>query len=75
MEKLRRCKVNGHAAIFHRWADKAEVLKAGFAIGSGSGGQLWLVVGIVEYEDGTVHECYPHEIVFTDKADEGEAGK
>ena len=64
---MRPCKVNGKGATFHRWADKAEVISPGLAIGSHPGGQLWLVLGIVEYADGTVHECYPHEIVFTDK--------
>ena len=28
--------------------------------------KAWLVVGIVEYEDGTVHEAYPYEIRFLD---------
>lgn len=49
-----------HPAIFHRWIDEAEF----------SGGhpnvQLWLVLGIVELHDGTVMECYPSQIQFTD---------
>lgn len=36
-------------------------------IGGHSGGQMSLTLAIVEYEDGTVHEAYPHEVVFTDK--------
>ena len=34
--------------------------------GGHSAGQLAATFGIVEYEDGTVHECYPQEIRFCD---------
>jgi len=27
-------------------------------------------VAIIEYEDGVVTECYPHEVRFTDKSNE-----
>lgn len=67
MNELRPCSVNGNNAIFHRWADKAQVIPPGMTIGSSQGGQLWQVVGIIECEDGTVYECYPNEIKFLDK--------
>jgi hypothetical protein len=35
-------------------------------IGGHNGGILKYTVGIIEYEDGVVTECYPHEIKFTD---------
>lgn len=67
MNKLRPCYVGKKAALFHRWADKAQVISPGLTIGSQQGGQFWQVVGIVEYADGTVCECYPFEIKFADK--------
>jgi hypothetical protein len=67
MNDLRPCIVKGKPAAFHRWADKAQVISPGLTIGSQQGGQLWEVVGLVEYEDGTVCECYPYEIKFADK--------
>ncbi|MDE6788043.1 MAG: hypothetical protein K2J47_01805 [Ruminococcus sp.] len=27
-----------------------------------------IMVGIIEHEDGTIHECYPDEIRFVDNA-------
>ena len=66
MSKLRTCTVNGREGYFHRWTDKAQVVAPGIAVGSHPGGQMWLVFGVVEYADGTVHECYPYEIRFTD---------
>jgi len=63
---MRRCIVKGHLADFHRWEDKAQVISPGLTIGSHPGGQLWQVLGIVEYKDGTIHECYPNEVRFLD---------
>lgn len=64
--EYRPCVVNGKNAIFHRWADKAQTVGESPLRGGHSSGQVWLVVGIVEYEDGTVHEAYPYEIKFLD---------
>lgn len=66
MIEYRPCIVKGKKALFHRWADKSQVISPGIAVGSHPGGQVWIVIGIVEYEDGTVHECYPHEVRFCD---------
>ena len=62
--EYRPCLVNGRKALFHRWEDKASIRDT---IMAGTiPGQLAATVGIVEYEDGTVHECYPYEIRFCD---------
>ncbi|MGN0180389.1 MAG: hypothetical protein ACI4DY_13280 [Monoglobaceae bacterium] len=62
--EYRPCYVKGKKALFHRWADKAEVAPPSVLQGGHNSGQLWRVVGIIEYEDGTVHEAYPDEIRF-----------
>lgn len=62
----RPCIVKGKKALFHRWADKAQLVGESPLRGGHPGGQLWLVVGIIEYEDGCVHEAYPDEIRFID---------
>lgn len=62
----RLCTVQGRKALFHRWADKANPIPESPFIGGNKAGQSWIVVGIIEYEDGTVHEAYPYEIRFVD---------
>lgn len=62
--EYRPCIVCGKKALFHRWVDKAHVVSESALRGGHPAGQLWVVVGIVEYEDGTVHEAYPDEIRF-----------
>lgn len=52
-DRVRPCMVGKRRALFHRWADKLE-------------NQKHLVVGIVEWDDGSVHETYPSEIKFVD---------
>lgn len=62
--EYRPCIVKGRKALFHRWEDRAWVYNP-ISIGL-IPGQFKETVGIVEYEDGTVHECYPGEIRFCD---------
>ena len=62
--KYRPCFVKGKKALFHRWADKAQVVGESVLRGSHPAGQLWEVFGIIEYEDGTINEVYPNEIRF-----------
>lgn len=64
--EYRPCVVKGKKALFHRWADKAQVVGESALRGGHSAGQLWVVVGIVEHEDGTIREAYPYEIRFVD---------
>lgn len=62
----RPCLVAGRKALFHRWADRAELRGASALRGGAPGGQLWQLFGIVEYEDGQVSEVYPNKIRFLD---------
>ena len=63
----RRCTVKGKKAIFHTWAEISKVVPPSNMIGGHAGGVVKQTVAIIEYEeDGTVHECYPNEIRFTD---------
>ena len=52
---------------FHIWASKQWTVGDSPFAGGYSKGQMSQVVGIVEYEDGTVHEHLPSEIRFTDR--------
>lgn len=65
-KELRPCMVKKRKALFHRWSDKSEIVSPSPMIGGHSGGVIRLTVGIVEYEDGVVTECYPYEIRFLD---------
>lgn len=53
-----------HRALFHHWSDRYWTTAALFA--NEVAGQQSHTVGIVEYEDGTIHEHYPQEIQFID---------
>lgn len=53
-----------HRALFHRWSERYWTTAALFV--NEVSGQQSHTVGIVEYEDGTIHEHYPQEIQFTD---------
>jgi hypothetical protein len=64
--ELRPCIVKDRKALFHKWSDKSRIVEPSPMIGGHNGGILKYTVGIIEYEDGVVTECYPHEIKFTD---------
>lgn len=66
--EYRPCLVNGRKALFHRLADRVAVIGESALRGGHAAGQVWNVVAIVEYEDGTMHECYPYEMRFLDSA-------
>ena len=51
---------------FHKWSDRLIIGKSP-TDGGYATGEMYQTVGIVEYEDGTVHEHYPSEIRFTDR--------
>jgi hypothetical protein len=63
---LRPCIVINRKALFHKWSDKSKIVEPSPMIGGHNGGVLKYTVGIIEYEDGTVTECYPYEIKFVD---------
>lgn len=62
--EYRPCFVKGKKAIFHRWTDYAQVRDA-YLQGT-TPGQLAQTFAIVEFEDGTVSECYPNQVQFCD---------
>lgn len=65
--ELRPCIAKGKQAVFHRWSDKSIIVPPSPLRGGHNGGEARVTVGIVEYKDGTIHECYPNEIRFADK--------
>lgn len=60
--EYRPCIIKGRPALFHRWEEKSGIIGPSPMIE----GLLKLTVAIIEYEDGVVTECYPHEIRFCD---------
>lgn len=54
-------------ALFHCWDFRSELCDASPMIGGHPGGQVSGTFGIVEYEDGTVHEVLPTRIRFVDR--------
>ena len=61
---VRISKTERRKALFHRWADSAQPFTA--VLRGTESGQIWQVHGIVEFEDGTIREVWPHEITFCD---------
>ncbi len=74
--ELRPCYVydyhgNKRYAMFHCWSQRSDVIAPSPLKGGHVGGVVSRTVGIVEYEDGRVHEINAVEIVFCDtKMDE-----
>lgn len=64
--EYRPCLVKGRKALFHRFADEAHTVGESPLIGGHKGGQIWGVLAIVEFEDGTVQRVYPYEVYFLD---------
>lgn len=66
---VRPCIVNKNneekKALFHMW--EAKSVAADLYIGGRPDGQISMVLGLVEYEDGTVDEVEPRQIRFVDK--------
>lgn len=56
-----------HKGYFHRWSERYWTVGESPMVGGHSAGQMSATVGIVEYEDGTVHEVLPEQIQFTDR--------
>ena len=63
--ELRVCIVNGQKALFHRWDQRSEIVEPSLMRG-GHQCVVVQVVGIIELEDGTIHEAYPWKIRFLD---------
>lgn len=53
-------------ALFHCWVHKSEVVSPSPMVGGHSGGVVSGVLGLVEYEDGTIDQIHPSRIKFLD---------
>lgn len=60
-------------ALFHMWENFAKPVAADLYIGGCPEGQISIVFGIVEYEDGSVDEVRPAQIRFVDNKIKGYA--
>jgi hypothetical protein len=59
--------VKDRKALFHKWSDISKIVEPSLMVGGHNGGVFKNTVGIIEYEDGVVTECYPYEIKFVDR--------
>jgi hypothetical protein len=55
-------------AYFHRWCERTRIVEPSPMIGGGPGGIIHYVTGLIEYLDGTIDECDPRNIRFTDRS-------
>lgn len=53
-------------ALFHCWSYRSELVGESPLRGGHPGGQISDTFGLVEYEDGTMHEVKPQNIRFVD---------
>lgn len=60
-------------ALFHMWNNFAKPVAADVYAGGCPEGQISIVFGIVEYEDGSVDEVRPAQIRFVDNKIKGYA--
>lgn len=63
---LRPCMAKNRKALFHKWAEKSRIVGPSPMVGGDNGGVIKGVVGIIEFEDGTVVERLPSDIRFLD---------
>lgn len=66
----RLCRVNGRIAAFHCWEHRSNVVDASPLRGGHPGGVISFVLGIVEYDDGTIGLANPTSIQFVDILEE-----
>lgn len=64
--QYRPCVVNEKKALFHRWEQRSEIVPPSPMVGGHNGGVIMGLVGIVEFEDGTIGRREPGSIRFTD---------
>ena len=55
-----------HNALFHRWHESFWTIGESPLVGGPSAGQMSALSGVVEYEDGTVHQVNAEWIQFVD---------
>lgn len=58
-------------ALFHMWENFAKPVTADLCIGDCSEGQMSMIFGLVEYEDGSMDEVRPARIRFVDNKIKG----
>ena len=71
---LRPCLIKDKKAVFHRWTEFSEVIAPSMLKGGTPGGEIKITLAIIEYEDGSVHRCYPEEIKFLDRKEDENVG-
>lgn len=68
--EYRPCWVQGKKALFHRWDEIADLHIGGKALRTIDvdvpSGYIKYTLAIVEFEDGKIGRCYPHEVQFLD---------
>jgi hypothetical protein len=62
--ELRPCLVSGKKALFHRWGSDIAFNGLNERVGD-------IIIGIVEFEDGSVNTVYPVQIRFIDNKIKG----
>lgn len=55
-----------HKALFHCWYEMNDIIPPSPMIGGMPGGTIKRIYAIVEFEDGSIHECMPEHITFVD---------
>lgn len=65
-EIYKDCKGEQVRALFHCWSEKFWTIKNPYMIEQYTAGQMSMLFGIVEYEDGTLDEVEPSRIQFLD---------
>ena len=63
---LRPCLVNGKKALFHTWEQQSQVIPPSPMVGGHSGGEIKLLFGIIEDENGQITRVNPTSIKFID---------
>ena len=64
--ETRPCYVAGKKAMFHRWNEIRNAINESPMVGGHPAGIIAATYGIVEFEDGTVKNVHPYEIIFSD---------
>ena len=65
-DEKRPCWYKGQKAMFHRWAQRSEIVAPSPMVGGHGGGTLYWIAGIIEFENGTICEAMPEHIRFAD---------
>lgn len=67
VDELRPCLINEKIkALFHGWYTVSDIVGPSLMVGGHNGGIIVDVIGIVEYENGTIHPVLPEQIKFVD---------